>query len=188
MTSQVLELRGTLIGAVAGTVVALSAAGLAFAAGDDSKDTSSDTPTCEQGLVYDPETKTCIEQQSGIIGDDALADYAYALAKEERYNEALRVLDLAASSDNAKVLNYRGFVTRKLGDVDGGIGYYLAGLQLDPNYVQLREYLGEAYVTKGRLDLAREQLAAIEGLCGTDCEHYVQLAAHIDGNPLPPNW
>jgi cytochrome c-type biogenesis protein CcmH/NrfG len=40
----------------------------------------------------------------------------------------------------------------------------------------VREYLGEAYVTKGNYELAREQLSTIEKLCGKDCEYYEDLA------------
>ena len=59
---------------------------------------------------------------------------------------------------------------------DEGIGYYLKSVTLDPNCSQVREYLGEAYVTKGNYELAREQLSTIEKLCGKDCEYYEDLA------------
>ena len=39
---------------------------------------------------------------------------------------------------------------------------------LDPNYPQVREYLGEAYVIEGKYDLAKEQLSTIEKLCSKD--------------------
>ena len=45
----------------------------------------------------------------------------------------------------------------------------------------MREYLGEAYVIKGRLDLAKEQLGKIEALCGRGCEEYRDLADAIGG-------
>ena len=41
----------------------------------------------------------------------------------------------------------------------------------------MREYLGEAYVIQGKFDLAKDQLATIEKLCGSkDCEYYEDLA------------
>jgi len=46
----------------------------------------------------------------------------------------------------------------------------------------VREYLGEAYVIKGRLDLAREQLQRIESICGSTCEEYRDLAEAIQGS------
>lgn len=47
----------------------------------------------------------------------------------------------------------------------------------------MREYLGEAWMIKGRPDLAREQLKTIAGICGTDCEEYRDLQAAINGHP-----
>ncbi|MNG32379.1 Tetratricopeptide repeat protein [compost metagenome] len=80
-------------------------------------------------------------------------------------------------------MNYRGYATRKLGRTDEGIGYYLQSVKLDPQYAQVREYLGEAYVVKGRLDLAQEQLRQIESICGsTQCEEYQDLAEAINGS------
>lgn len=93
--------------------------------------------------------------------------------------EALNVLDTLKNPNTAKALNYRGYATRKLGRTDEGIGYYLQAVKLDPSYAQVREYLGEAYVIKGRLDLAQEQLQTIKSLCGTQCEEYEDLADAI---------
>jgi tetratricopeptide (TPR) repeat protein len=121
----------------------------------------------------------CVPQQSGIVPDADLTNYAYALTQQERFEEAIAVLDLLENPGTPEALNYRGYATRKLGRVEEGIGYYLASVALDPEYPQVREYLGEAYVVQGRIDLALEQLDAIEALCGTSCEYYVELAEEI---------
>ena len=136
-------------------------------------------PTCPRGQVWDSRTQRCVQAHSGILPDKALADNAYALAKAERYDEALAVLDLMQDRETPEALNYRGYATRKLGRVDEGIGYYLKSVSLDPRYAQVREYLGEAYVIKGDVEQAREQLRAIEAICGTDCEEYEDLAKAI---------
>ena len=48
---------------------------------------------------------------------------------------------------------------------------------MDPNYAQVREYLGEAYALQGKLDLARQQLETIAKICGsTECEEYEDLS------------
>ena len=70
-------------------------------------------------------------------------------------------------------------MTRHLGRLDEGISYYLKSVALDPHYAQVREYLGEAYVIKGRVDLAEQQLDAIKAICGTGCEEYEDLAKAI---------
>ena len=86
--------------------------------------------------------------------------------------------------NTAQALNYRGYATRKLGRTEEGIGYYLKSVALDPTYAQVREYLGEAYVIQGKIDLAKAQLATIKALCGTDCEEYEDLAEVIMASKL----
>jgi len=64
--------------------------------------------------------------------------------------------------------------------VDEGIGFYLKSVALKPDYAQVREYLGEAYVLKGQMDLAKAELDKIKGICGnTTCEEYEDLEAAI---------
>jgi tetratricopeptide (TPR) repeat protein len=162
-------------------VAAILAGGLslsapAFAAGP----ASDDKPECGKGQVYDAKKKVCVQAQSGVVDDRSLADYAYRLAKDERYEEALATLDLMQDPNTAEALNYRGYATRKLGRVEEGIGYYKQAVALDPDYTLVREYLGEAYVTQGRLDLAKAELAEIEKRCGTTCEPYEDLAEAIE--------
>lgn len=156
-------------------VFSVAAIGHAAAAGGD------ETPTCKKGQVYDQRSGKCVAQQGSNLPDENLTDYAYSLAQAGRYAEAIEVLDTLKQPDTAKALNYRGYATRKLGKTDEGIAFYLRSVALDANYAQVREYLGEAYVIKGRLDLAREQLDKIKQLCGgTSCEEYEDLAEAIE--------
>ncbi len=140
---------------------------------------STTTTTCPSGQIYDSRTQRCVPQSSGIVDDRSLASYAAALSREGRYEEALHVLDLMQNPETAEALNYRGYAKRQLGRIEEGIGYYMRSVALDPEYLLVREYLGEAYVIQGRLDLAREQLAEIEARCGTTCEPYGDLAEAI---------
>ena len=112
----------------------------------------------------------CLQRHSGVLPDWELTEYAYALAKADRFQEAIDVLDTLDNPNTPRALNYRGYATRKLGRTDEGIAYYLKSVALDPNYPQVREYLGEAYVIEGKFDLAKDQLTTIEKICGsTDC-------------------
>jgi tetratricopeptide (TPR) repeat protein len=148
-------------------------------ASQDKSKANSDT-TCERGKVWDAKAHKCLAQHSGVLPDDQLADYAYALAKAERYQDAIEVLDLSQNPNTPKALNYRGYVTRKLGRIDEGIGYYLKSVALDPNYAQVREYLGEAYVIQGKFELAKQQLTAIRAICGSNsCDEYDDLERAI---------
>ena len=146
------------------------------AGGGAHKMNRSDLTTCAPGMVWDAKHRKCLMRHSGVLPDPDLTEYAYALAKADRYQEAIDVLDLLGNPNTPRALNYRGYATRKLGRTDEGIGYYLKSVTLDPNYPQVREYLGEAYVIKGNYELAREQLSTIEKLCGKDCEYYEDLA------------
>jgi tetratricopeptide (TPR) repeat protein len=148
----------------------------ALAVGDED-----DPPRCKRGEIYDQTKKACVKAQSGVVDDDSLADYAYALARAERFEEALATLDLMQNGNTAEALNYRGYATRKLGRLDQGIALYKQAVALDPDYTLVREYLGEAYVVKGRLDLAKGQLVEIEKRCGTGCEPYQDLSEAIAG-------
>jgi len=151
-------------------------AGPSFAVADSGgKD---DTGTCPRGEVWDSRSGRCVKQGSALP-DKVLTDYAAALSKAGRYDEALATLDLLRNPDTAEALNYRGYATRKLGRVDEGIRYYLRSVSMDRRYAQVREYLGEAYVVKGDLASAKAQLHAIKGICGTSCEQYKHLAEAI---------
>jgi tetratricopeptide (TPR) repeat protein len=140
-----------------------------------------DLTVCFPGQVWDMEHQKCLERRSGILPDSELTDYAFALTSADRYQEAIDVLDLLDNPSTPRALNARGYATRKLGRIDEGISYYLRSVALDPAYPQVREYLGEAYVIQGKFDLAREQLATIEKLCGSkDCEYYHDLAETLE--------
>ena len=134
-----------------------------------------DLTTCDPGQVWDAKKHKCVQRHSGVLPDSELTEYAYALAKADRFQEALDVLDSLDDPNTPRALNYRGYATRKLGRTDEGIGYYLKSVALDPQYPQVREYLGEAYVIEGKFDLAKDQLATIEKICGTECEYYGEL-------------
>ena len=128
-----------------------------------------------------PEATSCLQRRSDVLPDSELTEYAYALAKADRFQEAIDVLDMLDNPNTPRALNYRGYATRKLGRIDEGIGYYLKSVALDPAYPQVREYLGEAYVIEGKFDLAKDQLATIEKICGAaDCEYYGELAKALD--------
>ena len=162
--------------------LAAAARALAAAAlGPGTTSTRRISTTCDPGQVWDGKRHRCLQKRSGVLSDPELTEYAYALANSERYQEALDVLDTLENPNTPRALNYRGYATRKLGRTDEGITYYLKSVAIDPNYPQVREYLGEAYVIQGKFDLAKDQLATIEKLCGSkECEYYEDLAEALD--------
>ena len=98
----------------------------------------------------------------------------------KRYEKALKLLlkSNKKKPNNADILNYLGFTTRKLGDFKKGEKYYLEGLAIEPGHIGINEYLGELYVATNRMELAKERL---EILKGCNCEEYNELKEIIDG-------
>ena len=98
----------------------------------------------------------------------------------KRYEKAQKLLIKSNKKkpNIADTLNYLGFTTRKLGDYENGEKYYLQGLALNPNHIGINEYLGELYVTTGRIDLAKERLQV---LANCNCKEYSQLKEIIAG-------
>jgi hypothetical protein len=68
-----------------------------------------------------------------------------------------------------------------MGDVAAGFDFYHKALAIDPDNINTREYLGEGYVTLGRVDLAEAELAKIEKIGGHDSEQYEALELAITG-------
>lgn len=111
--------------------------------------------------------------------DDAIYSTAYWLAKSGKFAEARAVLAGARNPSDPRILNYMGFTTRKLGNVDEAMGYYARALAINPNYTVARAYMGEAFLQKGEIGKAREQLAEIAARCGASCSEHAELAAEI---------
>jgi tetratricopeptide (TPR) repeat protein len=150
----------------------------AFAAGDGGGD--SDTVKCKAGQIFDKVHKKCVPAEQGKIDDDSIYETGRALAMNGRYDEAIKILTLAADKTDPRILNYLGYSHRKSGRVLVGLGYYQEALRNDPDYTLVREYLGEAHLQLGDVAAAREQLGEIERRCGKGCTEYAELSAQID--------
>jgi tetratricopeptide (TPR) repeat protein len=118
----------------------------------------------------------CVKLKADILPDAELYQQARLLADEGEYEWALDHLRLIHDQQDPEVLNYTGYANRKAGRLETGIGYYKQALALNANYVQAREYLGEAYVLAGFDNLALEQLQEIANRGGTSSEAYLALA------------
>lgn len=148
--------------------------GLAFSASDS--DTSS-TPTCNKGWVYDSKQGKCIKkEESSQLDDSQLYENAVALAYAERFDEALALLERIGNRNDPRVLNYLGYVTRNLGDLEGGLAFYRQAIALDPDYTLARSYMGRALLISGDRDGAIAQLDEIEARGGANSREYVELA------------
>ena len=112
-------------------------------------------------------------------GDDEIYNAAYVLAHAGRYGEARAVLLTARNGNDPRILNYLGFTTRKLGDVDTALVYYARAIALKPDYTLARSYRGEAFLQKGDMASARAELGEIASRCGASCLEHAVLAREI---------
>jgi hypothetical protein len=132
---------------------------------------------CPSGFVW--QRGTCLRVKAGVLPDDELYQQGRALALAGYYGEALPILEAISRTDDAMVFTMRGYATRKSGRYDEGMALYGKSLAIDPNNVNTHEYIGEAYASIGKFDLARDELATVRTLCGTGCEQYEDLAKAI---------
>jgi tetratricopeptide (TPR) repeat protein len=145
--------------------------------------------SCGLGEVWSSGPGACVDEKSASLSDEDLYLAAGERVEETRYAEALEFLFRVEDRKNPQVLNLIGYATRKAGNLDKGIDYYLQALAVDPDYVKARQYLGEGYLLKGEVAKAKEQLDEIGRRCGGPCEEYKLLvdaiAAHVAEEPHP---
>ncbi|MEO5617688.1 MAG: tetratricopeptide repeat protein [Candidatus Eisenbacteria bacterium] len=110
---------------------------------------------------------------------------------EKRFRRALERGDKAVLLDATyhEAWNLVGYAARKLKDYDRAVAAYERCLKLKPDYAPAREYLGEAYVELGKIDLARQQLAALDPLKAPEEARTLQTAieAWEKANPAAVN-
>lgn len=163
-------------------ITALLIPTLAFAAGSGRSDAPTPTETvkqCAEGLVFDLATQSCMTPAASTNDDSAMMDDIRSLSHEGRYDDALVLLAKMSDQTDPLVLTYYGFVTRKAGDVAAGMAFYEQALDVDPDMILARSYMGQAYVEQGKMTLAKAQLAEIQARGGADTWAEVSLATAI---------
>ncbi len=80
-----------------------------------------------------------------------------------------------ANPNNADGYNLLGYSYRHLQRYNESLDAYLRALALNPQHRGAHEYIGEAYLSLGRLDKALEHLEALDRLCFFPCEEYRDL-------------
>jgi tetratricopeptide (TPR) repeat protein len=148
--------------------------------GGSSRGGQADVRICKKGYVYFKKTGKCVVKESMLLPDSELIAQGWALAHRGEFDAARLLFSSTADRNIPEVLNGLGYTSRKLGEFAIAIDYYSKAIALEPDYAEAREYLGEGYVTMGKIDLAKEQLAEIRRICGTGCEEYADLSEAID--------
>ncbi len=135
-----------------------------------------------------------LETPAGLLFASSQAgDLAYvravSLINERRYAEAMASLDQAEKvfGPHPDILTYKGYTSRKLGDLDRAESYYRQVLALAPNHRGASEYYGELMVIRGDMAGARAMLAKLEGVCAFGCAEAEDLRRWIEhgGDPSP---
>ncbi len=166
---------------------ALSLPVASFAAGADDPlppKTTQTTTQCSGDEIYDEKTKTCIPAQDSRFDDDIRYQAVRELAYAGAYLRARDVLE-TLDPDQSRAPTYRGFLSRKLGHPEDALAHYFAALELDPDNILARSYLGEAYLEMGDRQAAERQLSQIRTRGGADSWAEHRLLAALSGGALP---
>jgi predicted Zn-dependent protease len=119
----------------------------------------------------------CTKQQQGFL-DQYKA--AVALIEAGKYDDALVAMRALDDGSSADVINYIGYINRKQGHMAEAQMYYEAALHMQPNHRGALEYYGEWWCMMGNVTKARENLATIKTIYGSDTKEYSALAKMID--------
>jgi tetratricopeptide (TPR) repeat protein len=115
------------------------------------------------------------------ISEDAKKELAAGKADsaKKKFGKALKKFKDAVDMDPTyfEAWNMVGYCSRKSGDLKRSFEAYEKCLLIQPEYAQAHEYLGEAYLMKGDLAKAKEQLL---WLVSRKSEQAGELATKID--------
>ncbi|MEP2891329.1 tetratricopeptide repeat protein [Tateyamaria sp.] len=159
-----------------------------FAAGSDSTSKPKKTETtqnCFDARQWDPETnryvrfsqpvngvwdgdiKKCVRpDKTSHLDNDTLYKAVRELAYAGRFGEVVQVLDQMPDQLDDRVLTYRGFTARKLGDLEQANIYYEQALTQNPDNILARSYMGQGKVASGNKIAAVTQLREIQARGG----------------------
>ena len=155
----------------------------AFAAGEaPSTPTPTEDRQCDDGQVWNPESKECEDAAESNQNDAYLLDSAQRYAYAGDYGDAQTVLKAVKSQDSSRTLALWGFTHRKMGHIDVGLAFYDKALEADPNNILARSYLGEAKINMGDYDGALMQLAEIRARGGEGSRAETLLLKAMQGS------
>lgn len=136
------------------------------------------------GLVLALGSAGAFANEDQEAGDGKSPEYREAAdaVKKQDYAKAIPLLKALAGQNgkDADVYNLLGFSQRKLGDFDRAFANYRTALELNPKHRGAHEYIGEAYLKKGKLAKAREHLKKLDDLCFWGCEEYTDLKKAVE--------
>ena len=168
------------------TTTLLFCSSAAFSLGSENEAPPKPTKTtteCTDGQIFDNKTETCIDAEKQSFNDDTRYDAVRELAYAEAYDRAELVIASADNPTDPRFLNYRGFISRKQGDIGRAMEFYAAALEQAPDYHLARSYMGQGLAASGDVDAAKVQLQEIVARGGRNTWAYHALKTAIAGKP-----
>ena len=129
--------------------------------------------------VWDANIRKCVRpDKASYLDSNTLYDAAREMAYAGRYQDANTVLDQMPDQNSDRVLTYRGFTARMLGDLELASIYYEQAIVSNPDNILARSYMGQGKVADGDKVAAIMQLREIQvrGGAGTWAETSLQDA------------
>ena len=130
-------------------------------------------------------TNTTNSGGASMSGQDVLKQMALTtqlkmvdtLVYSKKYKTAIKRLRSLEQQypQNADIENYFGYSYRKLNQLGKSAMHYQNALRINPMHLGALEYQGELYILYKQYDKAKENLAKLKRLCGTNCEEYQEL-------------
>lgn len=91
---------------------------------------------------------------------------AYELIEEKKFDEAYKELEsIKAPGKEDDLYNLLGFTARKSGNLSMAAKHYEKALSINARHVGALQYQGELFITLGKYDSAKQNLAKIEKIC-----------------------
>jgi len=154
----------------------------ALAAGSDETEPPAPTETttkCKDAMVWDEKTKACIKPEDSALNNDTRFRAVREMAFAGRPEDALVVLATMTEGETDRVLTYMGFANRKAGRPEIGMDLYAHALDVNPDNVLARSYLGQMLVEMGDIAAARRQLDEIRNRGGAGTWAEASLAQAV---------
>ncbi len=162
--------------------LALSVAAHAAGGGSSTPPKTTKTTTeCTDGQIYDDNAKACVDADQQSFNDDQRYDAVRELAYAGEYDRAKQVIASANNPEGPRFLNYKGFISRKMGNYGDAIVFYSAALEKDPDYHLARSYMGQGLAAMGDIEGAKGQLREILARGGRETWAYVALKSALRG-------
>jgi tetratricopeptide (TPR) repeat protein len=120
------------------------------------------------------------EKQSLLDRNDFRAAYDLIYTQHD-YAAGIAKLHALRQDDHPDVANMIGFASRKLGRYDDSKIWYERALAADPKHARTWSYYGMWHAEQGNLLKAKDYLAKVASICGTECKEYTELKGVLDG-------